>query len=199
MKIITTTGYKGGVAKTTTAIHLAEYFSDFGRTILIDHDPNKSAVKWYERTEGLKFEVVDDKFPVKKTVGCDYILFDLPANPDSEDIKAIARDADLLILPTAPTRISYEPLFDMLSLIDASKARILITLVPRAPNKSGSETLQEMQEEGMPVFETLIRQSTGYDNAHKAGKTIRHAPDLNQRLFWDDYRMIGEQIRGAIK
>ncbi len=30
MKIITDTGYKGGIGKSTTAIHLATYFSEKG-------------------------------------------------------------------------------------------------------------------------------------------------------------------------
>jgi Mrp family chromosome partitioning ATPase len=31
MKIVTITGYKGGVGKSTTAIHLATFFSDLGK------------------------------------------------------------------------------------------------------------------------------------------------------------------------
>ena len=40
MKLITVTGYKGGCGKSTTAIHLATYFSDRGKTLLIDSDQN---------------------------------------------------------------------------------------------------------------------------------------------------------------
>ena len=39
MKIVTVTGYKGGVAKSTTAIHVATFFSEQGKTILVDGDP----------------------------------------------------------------------------------------------------------------------------------------------------------------
>ena len=51
MTIITVTGYKGGIGKSTTAFHLAAYFSDLGKTVLIDGDPNRTAIKWAGRNE----------------------------------------------------------------------------------------------------------------------------------------------------
>ena len=67
MKIITVTGYKGGVGKSTTALHLADYFSKFGDTILIDHDPNMCAVDWFERANSqISFEVVEEKLALKR-------------------------------------------------------------------------------------------------------------------------------------
>ncbi|MEO0352764.1 MAG: ParA family protein, partial [Cyanobacteria bacterium P01_A01_bin.15] len=41
--IITVASFKGGVGKTTTAIHLAAFFQGKGKTLLIDADPNCSA------------------------------------------------------------------------------------------------------------------------------------------------------------
>ena len=46
MSIITVAALKGGVGKTTTAIHLATMFARQGRTLLIDGDPQASAAKW---------------------------------------------------------------------------------------------------------------------------------------------------------
>jgi chromosome partitioning protein len=58
--IFTVTSYKGGVGKTTTAIHLAAYLSRKAPTLLVDGDAIRSATKWRERggNEGLPFKVV---------------------------------------------------------------------------------------------------------------------------------------------
>jgi chromosome partitioning protein len=49
MKILTITGYKGGVGKSTTAIHLATFLSEQGKTILVDGDQNRTALAWAAR------------------------------------------------------------------------------------------------------------------------------------------------------
>ncbi len=44
--IVTVAGFKGGVGKTTSAIHLATYLNQNASTLLVDGDPNRSATTW---------------------------------------------------------------------------------------------------------------------------------------------------------
>jgi chromosome partitioning protein len=44
--IVTTASFKGGVGKTTTAVHVAAFLQKDGDTLLVDGDPNRSATRW---------------------------------------------------------------------------------------------------------------------------------------------------------
>jgi chromosome partitioning protein len=46
--IVTVASFKGGVGKTTTAVHLAGILNEHAPTLLIDDDPNRSASAWAE-------------------------------------------------------------------------------------------------------------------------------------------------------
>lgn len=52
--IIAVTALKGGVGKTTTAIHIAAYLQQKAPTLLIDADKNRSALHW-SREDTLPF------------------------------------------------------------------------------------------------------------------------------------------------
>ena len=63
--IITVASFKGGVAKTTSAIHLAACLQKKGPTLLIDGDPNRSASGWAKRGN-LPFKVIDERQAARK-------------------------------------------------------------------------------------------------------------------------------------
>ena len=58
--IVTVASFKGGVAKTTTAVHLAAYLQQQANTLLIDSDPNRSATRWGSLGK-LPFKVIDER------------------------------------------------------------------------------------------------------------------------------------------
>lgn len=60
MAFITVAQFKGGVGKTTSAVHIAAYLQTLGSTLLIDGDPNRQATAWGEQG-GLPFDIVDEK------------------------------------------------------------------------------------------------------------------------------------------
>jgi chromosome partitioning protein len=80
--IITVASYKGGVGKTTTALHLAAFFQRLAPTLLVDGDAIRTSIKWSQRGEeqGLPFQVVDEKQTAIATRDghFQHIIMDLP-------------------------------------------------------------------------------------------------------------------------
>ncbi|WP_264308975.1 ParA family protein [[Leptolyngbya] sp. PCC 7376] len=109
MQIIAVTGYKGGVGKSTSAIHIAAYLARNHKTILIDGDLNRTAVNWSQRGE-MPFTVADERQAMRVMSCHDYAVIDTPARPNSDDLQELAKGCDLLILPTTPDVVSLEPM-----------------------------------------------------------------------------------------
>ena len=201
MKIITVTGYKGGVGKSTTAFHLATYFTDYGETILVDGDPNRTAIKWASRNSSqLPFVVGDERQAMRLVQSKDFIIIDTPARPDSDDLKELAKGCDLLVLPTSPDVVSLEPMLQTAEALEkGTNYRALITLVPPYPSKEGEMMRNDLKEGAIPVFETMIRRTVGFAKAALAGCPIKDIEDTRAKVAWDDYKNLGDEIMEIIK
>jgi chromosome partitioning protein len=194
------TGYKGGVGKSTTAFHLAAYFGERGKTLLVDGDQNRTALKWADRSPGgLQFSVADERQAMKQIAGSDFVIIDTPARPNTDDLKELAKGCDLLVLPTAPDVLSLEPMLDTARDLGEAKYRALITIVPPPPSREGEIMKGDLKEAGVPVFETIIRRTVGFPKAALAGVPIRDIPDLRARIAWDDYQSLGAEIEELIR
>ena len=197
MKLITVTGYKGGCGKSTTAIHIATYFSGKGKTLLIDSDQNRTAVAW-SKAGKLSFTVEDERSAIKAIPGNDYIVVDTPARPESDDLKELASNSDLLILPTTPDVVSLRPmLITTKDMPKETKYRVLLTIVPPYPSKEGISVQQDLTDSGIPVFKTMIRRTSGFAKAALTGVTIRDLKDKT-RMYWQDYKDLGLEIEEII-
>ena len=95
MPIISLSSFKGGVAKTTSAICLASLFCEDGATLVIDADPNRSATTW-ALTGGLPFQVCGEKEAAKlmRSRSFEFIIFDTPARPNDVEVEELARGCD---------------------------------------------------------------------------------------------------------
>ncbi|MBW4548469.1 MAG: ParA family protein [Symplocastrum torsivum CPER-KK1] len=194
MKILTVTGYKGGVGKSVTAVHLATFFSELGKTVLVDGDPNRTALGWNNRGQ-LPFTVADERQAMKVVSGSDFVIIDTPARPNSDDLKELAKGCDLLILPTAPDVLSLQPMLETARDLGEANYRALITIVPSYPSREGEVMKKDLKQGGVPVFETMIRRTVGFPKAALAGIPIRDLDEPRALAAWADYEGLGSEIR----
>lgn len=195
--IIAVASFKGGVGKTTTAIHLAAYFQTFASTVLIDADPNRSSSTWAARGS-LPFDVVDVWSPARMR-HYSHVVIDTQARPVAEDLAMIADTCELILLPTTPDILSLEALtltLEHLHAIEARRYRVLMTIVPPKPSKDGEQTRTLLAESNIPVCQTAIRRLAAFHKAATAGTLVANVRDPRSHLGWSDYQSVGAELLG---
>lgn len=192
-KFITVTGYKGGVGKSTVAFNLADYFSLRGKTLLIDKDPNRTCLNWAGRGS-LGFTVDDEREALRIVAGFEYVIFDTPARPESDDLKSYVKGADLLILPMTPDIVSLEPMLETARDLGNAKYKALLSIVPPAPVQEGQLIKDKLKKAGVPVFETMLRRTILYPRAAMAGCSVRELADSRAKEVWGDIEALGQEV-----
>lgn len=192
--LVTCASAKGGVGKTTSAVHIAAVLAKDDKTLLIDGDPNHSALKWAKRGN-LPFQVVDLIAAPKHTRSIEHIVFDTPARPNQDDLEALVDGCDLLIIPTTPDILSIDATLEtvnMLARLKCDRYRILLTIVPPAPRKTGAQAREALAS--LPLFGQSIRQFAAYEKAALEGVLVYQVKDRNARIAWREFELLGKEI-----
>ncbi|MBD1866111.1 ParA family protein [Cyanobacteria bacterium FACHB-471] len=195
--LVTVAGFKGGVGKTTTAVHLSCYFSKKGSTLLVDGDPNRSATGWSKRGE-LPFKVVDLMAAAAHSRNFEHVVIDTAARPDKSELEALVDGCDLLVLPTSPDALSLDAMLqtvDLLQSLGGDRYKVLLTMVRPKPVKTAQQAREALTDSEIPLFKKDIRQFIAYEKASLLGVPVYEVKgDRNARLGWADYQAVGREI-----
>lgn len=180
---------KGGVGKTTIAVHLAAYLSTKGKTLLIDGDPQASSASWaaWRRDS-------DQKYPFNPTTTCltGKAIYsegrDLSSGFMNTVIDAGGRDTSGLrstlllcqkaIVPVGASNMDAAALSDLLEVIDIARdynsdltIHILLSRIdPRT--KDSAEMLAFLEDQNLTVLSSQICERVAFRRAIGEGATV---------------------------
>ena len=146
MQVWSVLSQKGGAGKTTVALHLAVAAMQSGKPVLvIDVDPQQSAVKW-ANIRGLDSpQVVATITPDLPKVltdaarkGVELVIIDTSPRADRDCIE-ICRKADFVIVPVRPSVMDIPAVEETMLLIDRAGQRGKSVIVLNAVPSSTSE------------------------------------------------------------
>lgn len=190
--IISLVQYKGGVGKTTSCVCLAALLQEQGNTLAIDSDPNKSLTLW-ARKGNLPFNVCSESEAPKLLMSGQYqhSVIDTQARPTADEIEAISRGADLVILPSSPDPLAISALIQTASALpEGTNYRCLITLSPPAPQKDGPEAIEALRRHGLPTASRPIRRLKEYIRAADEGRPVKG-------IAWHDWKAVWGELNDA--
>ena len=192
--IIAITALKGGVGKTTTAIHLAAYLQKKAPTLLIDADKNRSAMVW-SKEEKLPFYVASQAGSTGLIKKYPHIVVDTQARPEPSEVEDLAEGSDLLIVPTTPNHLDLDATLKAVDLLEPMRAsyKILLTQVD-ARTRSGREARKFLEQLNLPLFKVDIPRLVAFERAPERGVSISDYPDPRSRTAWSSYSSVGQEI-----
>lgn len=173
MPVIVLMSQKGGVGKSTIAVHLATLAQSSGlHVMLVDMDPQQSALKWNaSRAAERRFRVAD-ALPPRRSKEVVYIV-DTPPHTATTSAKA-ADAADMIVIPLRPARFDLDAVKSSVEIARLSRNRHLAVL-SSVPHNSGGlarEASDRLVEWGVPVFDGVITQRAAFVHALNDGSGV---------------------------
>lgn len=188
MMIYAVVNSKGGVGKTTTAVHLAAMLARDGRTLLIDGDPQASAASWASWRRDAEYGPSPTTtcllgkaiLTEGKTLseGFDNVVVDAGGR-DSVGLRSALLFAEKAIIPIGASNLDAAAITDLLTIVELARdynenldVRVLLTRIdPRT--KDAAEMLDFLTEQKLSVLHTKVCERVAFRRAIGEGAIVQ--------------------------
>jgi chromosome partitioning protein len=173
---------KGGTGKTTSATALAFALNTRGRTLLVDADPQGSALAWSEEA-GFPFPTTGlparDLHTRLVQIGADYdhIVIDTPPGIQAV-VRSAVLSADTVLIPLSPSGVELRqmaPTFQLLAELEPHTPVLRVLLTQVHPRTVASRVARDLlMHVEVPLLTTEVPHRQSYRTAFGAYPVVEH-------------------------
>ena len=210
MKTLAIVSQKGGVGKTTVAVHVAVAAARAGYSVaIIDLDPQATAAQWGDWRNG---EAGGDVNPVvvaapharlgptlkeAEKMGVDLVVLDTPPAADAAAVAA-ARAADLVVIPTRASAFDLHAIRTTAELVRVAQkpAAVLLNAVPARANTLIEEVAAVVHSLNLAIAPVCLVDRAALRHAVINGQTAAEFEPLGKAA--DEVRAVYKWICGRL-
>jgi chromosome partitioning protein len=196
---------KGGCGKTTLAVHLACAWSRRHRVLLVDADPQRSALAWLQDRHDGQLELQPaprsglHPFLESQAGYHDVVLIDTPPGITGP-LREVIRAAGLLLVPLQPTPIdvlAVHATLELAQILRGSTLDVRLVLSRVRPGTILARTIREALEPyGAPILRQSLGERVAVAEASGTGRPVFDvAPDsIAAAEFLGVARELGQEV-----
>jgi chromosome partitioning protein len=216
-EIVAVTQQKGGVGKSTIAMHLGAAFHEKGKRVLVvDADGQNTLIHWASASSdgdsGIPFPVVNLSEAggqihreIKKFINdYDIIVVDCPPSITEKVSGVVLLAATIAVIPTSSSPADYWSSVGLVKLIQQAQVmnedlRAVFLLNKTEEKRMLTRELKRALEElGFPLLKTQIPTREAYKQAMALGQTVLQMSDRGAKLAAVEIRACANEIAAML-
>jgi len=202
--LISLASLKGGVGKTTSAIHIAGQLAKRQQgpqegVAIVDRDRTRSATSW-SRGGNLPFFVGTQDAVFKRADEFKTLVIDSRGGLENEELQEMAEASDFLLLPTNVEYMSLDAMAQTAEALGKLGHQAFAVLFTMARPRKRLDTARGVLEElGLPVMASTVRQSDAFKDASEQSVLVRDVKSNKlARSCWLDYEKVVTEMLSRI-